>query len=94
MSTPPGPSGNRSNRNSMTDSPLRGATQIPDDEDADADLPLTMAASVILTQLPKDAKTALEGVNPGGVLGGGKGDVGEKGWYFFFPIPFIWTSSF
>jgi ubiquitin-like protein ATG12 len=34
---------------------------VPDDEDADADLPLTMAASVVLTALPRDAKSALEG---------------------------------
>ncbi|KAL9087519.1 MAG: hypothetical protein Q9165_006630 [Trypethelium subeluteriae] len=36
------------------------ATPIPNDEQA-ADLPLTMAASVVLTSLPKDAHEALEG---------------------------------
>ena len=36
------------------------AAPIPDDEQA-ADVPLTMAASVVLTSLPKDAHEALEG---------------------------------
>ena len=36
------------------------ATPIPDDEQA-ADLPLTMAASVVLTSLPQDAHQALQG---------------------------------
>jgi len=55
---------------------------IPDEKD-DADLPLTMAASVVLTSLPTDAKSALEGA----------GDVGiEKGILFLqlqllFSIP-------
>jgi hypothetical protein len=35
--------------------------KIPDDDDT-ADTPLTMAASVILTNLPKDASQALESV--------------------------------
>lgn len=34
---------------------------ISDDEDTAADLPLTMAASVVLTSLPRDAAKALEG---------------------------------
>jgi hypothetical protein len=38
-----------------------GTAPIPDEQEADADLPLTMAASVFLTGLPKDAKSALEG---------------------------------
>ncbi|KAI9712692.1 MAG: Ubiquitin-like protein [Bogoriella megaspora] len=36
------------------------AAPIPDDDQA-ADLPLTMAASVVLTSLPQDAHQALEG---------------------------------
>jgi len=39
---------------------------IPDEND-DADLPLTMAASVVLTALPTDAKSALEGAGHVGV---------------------------
>jgi ubiquitin-like protein ATG12 len=45
-------------------SPIPGtppATGIPDESEADADLPLTMAASVVLTGLPRDAKSALSG---------------------------------
>jgi hypothetical protein len=41
---------------------------IPDDTDPDADMPLTMAASVVLTSLPKDAKSALE--EAGDLIGG------------------------
>lgn len=36
-------------------------TPIPDDEAHDSSMPLTMAASVVLTLLPKDAHAALEG---------------------------------
>lgn len=32
---------------------------IPDEEDHEADLPLTMTASVVLTSLPRDAHAAL-----------------------------------
>lgn len=35
------------------------AIPIPDEEDHDADLPLTMSASVVLTSLPHDAHAAL-----------------------------------
>lgn len=67
---------------SKRDSPSqKDSSSISDDDEAEqeADLPLTMAASVILNQLPKDAKTALEGVAAGGVLGGGKGAVADRG---------------
>jgi len=37
------------------------AAPIPDDDEQAADLPLTMAASVVLTSLPRDAHEALEG---------------------------------
>ncbi|OCK77564.1 APG12-domain-containing protein [Lepidopterella palustris CBS 459.81] len=40
---------------------------IPDDEDTAADLPLTMAASVVLTSLPRDAAKALQGAGELGV---------------------------
>jgi hypothetical protein len=82
------PGNNLTSESMSTDSPAGGnspsqrdSTSISDNEEAEqeADLPLTMAASVILTQLPKDAKTALEGVAAGGVLGGGKGAVADKG---------------
>jgi len=71
-----------------TDSPPRrdspsqkDSNSISDDDEAEqeADMPLTMAASVILNSLPKDAKTALEDVAAGGVLGGGKGAVADRG---------------
>jgi ubiquitin-like protein ATG12 len=49
---------------SDSDLPLRSspqqATPIPDD-DHEADLPLTMTASVVLTSLPRDAAAALKG---------------------------------
>jgi ubiquitin-like protein ATG12 len=35
------------------------AAPIPDEEDHEADLPLTMTASVVLTSLPRDAHAAL-----------------------------------
>ncbi|KAF2429313.1 APG12-domain-containing protein [Tothia fuscella] len=41
--------------------PPSPAPIVPDEADTDADLPLTMAASVVLTGLPRDAKSALEG---------------------------------
>jgi hypothetical protein len=72
----------------MTDSPSRrdspsqkDTSSISDDDEAEqeADLPLTMAASVVLAQLPKDAKTALERVAAGGVMGGGQGAVADRG---------------
>lgn len=44
-----------------------------------ADLPMTMQASVILTSLPKDAKSALEGAGEVGV---------EKGEWLLFLFPF------
>lgn len=34
---------------------------IPDDDNNEPEMPLTMAASMILTTLPKDAHVALEG---------------------------------
>lgn len=37
------------------------------DEDDNAEIPLTMAASVVLTTLPTDAKSALEGAGDLGV---------------------------
>ncbi|ORY12880.1 ubiquitin-like autophagy protein Apg12-domain-containing protein [Clohesyomyces aquaticus] len=43
--------------------------RIPDEEDNTADVPLTMAASVMLTNLPRDASAALK---EAGVLGVGK----------------------
>lgn len=96
--------GSNSNRNSIvTDSPSRKGSASPkdtssisDDDEAEqeADLPLTMAASVVLAQLPKDAKTALERVAAGGVMGGGQGAVADRGilhlCYFIFvvfPVP-------
>jgi hypothetical protein len=96
--------GNNSNRNSiMTDSPSRrespsqkDSSSISDDDEAEqeADLPLTMAASVILNQLPRDAKTALEGVAAGGMLGGGKGAVADRGIsYFHFVNMFLFCFS-
>jgi hypothetical protein len=45
------------------------AQGIPD-EDHGVDLPMTMTASVILTQLPMDKRKALEGVEE---IDGGKG---------------------
>jgi len=50
-----------SNRSSPAPGTPLGTAPIPDEKEADADLPLTMAASVVLTGLPKDAKSALEG---------------------------------
>ena len=53
---------------------------ISDDEDTAADLPLTMAASVVLTSLPRDAAKALEGA----------GELKQdKGIYF---VPFSYSS--
>lgn len=81
--------GSTPNRNSlMADSPSRrdspsqkddGSIEDDDEAEQEADLPMTMTASVILAGLPKDAKTALEGVAAGGVMGGGQGAVAEKG---------------
>ncbi|OJJ43980.1 hypothetical protein ASPZODRAFT_72211 [Penicilliopsis zonata CBS 506.65] len=49
-------------RSSQTNSPASsGSTPIPDEEHG-ADLPLTMAASVVLTSLPRDAHRALADV--------------------------------
>jgi hypothetical protein len=87
---------------SRTDSPSqKDSSSISDDDEAEqeADLPLTMAASVILNQLPKDAKTALEGVAAGGVLGGGKGAVADRGissivTCFYYVILFHFYTSF
>ncbi|KAI9657857.1 MAG: Ubiquitin-like protein [Alyxoria varia] len=42
-------------------SPDTGGAPIPEDGDQEADMPLTMAASMILTSLPKNAHEALEG---------------------------------
>lgn len=81
----------------ITDSPSRrdspsqkddGSIEDDDEAEQEADLPMTMTASVILAGLPKDAKTALEGVAAGGVMGGGQGAVADKG------IPFIQLSCF
>lgn len=78
-----------------TDSPSRrdspsqkddGSIEDDDEAEQEADLPMTMTASVILAGLPKDAKTALEGVAAGGVMGGGQGAVAEKG------IPLVHSS--
>ena len=63
------PSPNRSNLEEWSDSPHTPTARnnaIPDEND-DADLPLTMAASVVLTALPIDAKSALEGAGYVGV---------------------------
>jgi ubiquitin-like protein ATG12 len=55
----------------MSKSP-EGRDRIPDEEDT-AEVPLTMAASVILTNLPRDATKALESA----------GDLGmQKSMYF------------
>ncbi|RDI85973.1 putative DNA primase large subunit [Venturia inaequalis] len=100
MTTPPRSAATRtgsiSNRNSMhTDSPSRrdspsqkddGSIEDDDEAEQEADLPMTMTASVILAGLPKDAKTALEGVAAGGVMGGGQGAVAEKVVVSFHPI--------
>jgi hypothetical protein len=74
-----------SDRSSPAPGTPTGAAPIPDEEEADADLPLTMAASVVLTGLPKDAKSALEGAGdmPRGF---------EKGVYFPFTI--MWSFDF
>ena len=53
---------------------------ISDDEDTAADLPLTMAASVVLTSLPRDAAKALEGA---GELKQDKG---------IYSVPFSYSS--
>ena len=58
-----------------------GSTPTPpdaflEDEDAAADLPMTMAASVILEYLPKDAHAALE---TAGELREANGEVKKKG---------------
>ena len=50
--------------------------QVEDDDDNAADLPMTMAASVVLDQLPKDAHAALE---TAGELKDAKGEVKGKG---------------
>jgi hypothetical protein len=47
-----------------------GGTAIPDQK-LDADLPMTMSASVILTSLPGDAKKALEKAAQTGLGDGG-----------------------
>jgi hypothetical protein len=52
-----------------TETPPSGTSTVPD-EDPGVDLPMTMSASVILTNLPKDASQALEEVER---LDGGKG---------------------
>lgn len=55
---------------SSSNSPSQAQGQgqgIPDDPEQEADLPLTMAASVVLTSLPKDSKTALVGAGDAGV---------------------------
>jgi ubiquitin-like protein ATG12 len=52
----------KNNSNTMSSIPSRTASAdaapIPD-EDHEADLPLTMTASVVLTSLPRDATAAL-----------------------------------
>ena len=55
----------------MSQSPEPSGARIPDDDET-ADAPLTMAASVILTQLPRDASAALKAA---GETGLGKGKV-------------------
>lgn len=75
---PPGPSSPSPSTPAVPPSTATGdrRSSSSDDDEASgngADLPMTMAASVILTSLPKDAKSALEGV---GVGGGGR-DVAE-----------------
>ncbi|TID20676.1 APG12-domain-containing protein [Venturia nashicola] len=82
--------GSISQRSSMVaDSPSQkedGSIEDDDEAQQEADLPMTMTASVVLAGLPKDAKTALEGVSAGGVLGGGQGAVAEKVVVSFHPI--------
>ena len=51
---------------------------ISDDEDTAADLPLTMAASVVLTSLPRDAAKALEGA----------GELKQDKGIYFVPITY------
>ncbi|CBX91604.1 similar to gi/166989543/sp/A7EAE5.2/ATG12_SCLS1 RecName: Full=Autophagy-related protein 12; AltName: Full=Autophagy-related ubiquitin-like modifier atg12 [Plenodomus lingam JN3] len=48
----------------MSDSPNE---RIPDEDSTTTDAPLTMAASVVLAQLPRDAARALEGAGGVGV---------------------------
>ncbi|KAF2135891.1 uncharacterized protein K452DRAFT_238522 [Aplosporella prunicola CBS 121167] len=50
----------------LSDSP-KAATPIAEDEEQAAELPMTMAASVVLTSLPKDAHKALEGAGEVGI---------------------------
>jgi ubiquitin-like protein ATG12 len=44
----------------MSASPTSASPDIAEEDDAGADLPMTMAASVVLEHLPKDAHKALE----------------------------------
>lgn len=44
----------------MSASPMSASPDVAEEDDGGADLPLTMAASVVLEHLPKDAHKALE----------------------------------
>lgn len=59
MSSPP--------QTSSLTPPASTTAAIPDEDDQEADAPLTMAASVVLTSLPRDSKKALEGAGDVGV---------------------------
>lgn len=57
-----------------------------EDEEADADLPMTMAASVILENLPRDAHSALQ---KAGELENKDGSIKDKGTV----PPFSWSPD-
>lgn len=64
---------------SSTSTPTPPEAQAEDDDNV-ADLPMTMSASVVLDQLPKDAHAALE---TAGELKDANGQVRGKGIYYF-----------
>lgn len=64
-------------------SPPSPSAPLEDEDDADADLPMTMAASVVLENLPRDAHSALQRA---GELENKDGSVRDKG-LFAFPTP-------
>lgn len=68
------------------DSPSTPGDATASGEQEAADLPMTMAASVMLTSLPRDARSALEGAGEVGV---------DKGEFFFFfsSFSFFWLIS-
>lgn len=74
------------------DTNVRGSNSSPDDPEEegeqDADLPLTMAASVVLTSLPRDAHEALEAVAKDG-----EGDKGNDPKPIAFNLPCLTVHS-